>query len=175
MRMHWCHEELSLRMLLAYLGHHSQQIKATVDVQTVAVPDFFQMSEEGSVGVQEGEAVGVDVAVVPLERVSERIETLVHQERVQRRTVELGLGPGVPPEHASEKILDLFFVSMETLVPHEREGRYRERAGDDPKSRPRRGVHAGGRDRGERPRAQDDPGSADRVGPRIARGTKEVH
>ena len=109
-------------MLLAYLGHHSQQIKATVDVQTVAVPDFFQMSEEGSVGVQEGEAVGVDVAVVPLERVSERIavsgvpaETLVHQERVQRRTVELGLGPGVPPEHASEKILDLFFVSMETL------------------------------------------------------------
>ena len=57
LRMHWRHEHLSLRMLVAYLGQHSRQIKATVDVQTVAVPDFFQMSEGGSVVVQEGEAV----------------------------------------------------------------------------------------------------------------------
>ena len=39
---------------------------------TFAVPEFFHMSEEGSDGVQDGEAVGMDVCVVSLERVSDR-------------------------------------------------------------------------------------------------------
>ena len=59
-------------MMRAAMEHHSRQIKATVGVQIVAVPAFFQLSEEGSDGVQDGEAVGLDVRVVPLERVSER-------------------------------------------------------------------------------------------------------
>ena len=54
------------------MEHHSRQIKATVGVQIVAVPEFFHLSEERSDGVQDGEAVGLDVRVVPLERVSER-------------------------------------------------------------------------------------------------------
>ena len=66
------HEQLSLLMMRAAMEHHSRQIKATVGVQTVAVPEFFQMSEEGSDGVQDGEAVGMDVHVVSLERISER-------------------------------------------------------------------------------------------------------
>ena len=70
-RMFWRHEELSLQMMRAAMEHHSPQIKATVGVQTVAVPEFFQVSEEGSDGVQDREAVGMDVCVVPLERVSE--------------------------------------------------------------------------------------------------------
>ena len=37
------------------------------------------------------------------------------------------------------------------------------------------GVHAGGRDRRGKPRMPDGPGGARRVGPRAARGTKEVH
>ena len=72
LRMFWRHEQLSLLMMRAAMEHCSRQIKATVGVQTVAVPEFFQMSEEGSDGLQDGEAVGMDVRVVALERVSER-------------------------------------------------------------------------------------------------------
>ena len=36
--MHWSHEQLSLRMLLASVGHHSWQSVASVGVQIVPAP-----------------------------------------------------------------------------------------------------------------------------------------
>ena len=38
LRMHWRHEQLSLRMLLASVGHHSWQSRASVGVQTAPAP-----------------------------------------------------------------------------------------------------------------------------------------
>ena len=37
-RMHWRHEQLSLRMLLASMGHHSWQSRTSVGVQTAPAP-----------------------------------------------------------------------------------------------------------------------------------------
>ena len=50
LRMFWRHEQLSLQMMRAALEHHSRQVKATVGVQTVAVPEFYAISEDSDVG-----------------------------------------------------------------------------------------------------------------------------
>ena len=50
LRMFWRHEQLSLQMMRAALEHHSRQVKATVGVQTVVVPEFYAMSEDSDVG-----------------------------------------------------------------------------------------------------------------------------
>ena len=49
LRMFWRHEQLSLQMMRAALEHHSRQVKATVGVQTVVVPEFYAMSEDSDV------------------------------------------------------------------------------------------------------------------------------
>ena len=82
LRMFWRHERLSLPKMRAAMEHHSRQIKATVGVQTVAVPEFSQMSEGGSDEVHDDEAAaagGERPAALPEPR---------PQERVQRHTVE---------------------------------------------------------------------------------------
>ena len=48
--MFWRHEQLSLQMMRAALEHHSRQVKATVGVQTVVVPELDALSEDSDVG-----------------------------------------------------------------------------------------------------------------------------
>ena len=58
LRMHWRHEQLSLRMLRASVGHHSWQSRTSVGVQTDVVPVIESFPSSGLVGPQFSLTVG---------------------------------------------------------------------------------------------------------------------